>query len=126
MKRERSTGEFIQSVDSSNGRAFLIWTKSKHGRAEFVPICMNHTLPVPIQSVPVGSFVQILSVEGGGSAARRALELGLVAGAIVRVVRKAPFNGPLEIEVGTTRIGIRPAADLRVLVCLAAVDALAA
>lgn len=77
---------------------------------------MHSTLPIPIQQCSVGSFVQIVSVEGRGGAARRALELGLVAGAVCRVIRKAPFGGPLEIEVGNTRIGIRPADDLRVLV----------
>ena len=85
---------------------------------------MNCQIPIPIQNVPAGSSVQIVSVEGGGGAARRALELGLVAGMICRVVRKAPFGGPLEIEVGRTRIGIRPAIDLCVLVRICAADAL--
>ncbi len=87
---------------------------------------MQPTLPIPIQHCSVGSFVQIVAVEGGGGAARRALELGLVAGTICRVVRKAPFGGPLEIEVGNTRIGIRPTDALRVLVCIYTADAIAA
>ncbi|MDZ4744875.1 MAG: FeoA family protein [bacterium] len=84
---------------------------------------MKTPAPIPIQHVPVGSSVQIVSVSGGVGAARRALELGIIAGMICRIVRKAPFGGPLEIEVGKTRIGIRPAVDLVVLVRLLVTDA---
>lgn len=82
--------------------------------------------PIPIQNVAAGSLVQIVSVEGGSGAARRAIELGLVAGAICRIVRKAPFGGPLHIEVGNTCIGIRPTLELHILVYICATDAVAA
>lgn len=84
---------------------------------------------VPLESVPVGSTVEITAVDGGkgrGSAARRALELGFVVGALCRVVRKAPFGGPLEVEIGRSRIGVRPADDLHILVRICSADALAA
>lgn len=74
---------------------------------------------IDIQAAPAGSEVEIVSVVGGGSAARRALELGLVVGMICRVIRKAPFGGPIELEVGRTRIGLRPADGLQVRVRIA-------
>jgi Fe2+ transport system protein FeoA len=31
-------------------------------------------------------------------------------------VRKAPFNGPIEVAVGRTRIGLRPVHDVAIFV----------
>jgi len=36
-------------------------------------------------------------------AVKRLADLGIVAGTRIRVVRKAPFNGPIEVEVAGSR-----------------------
>jgi Fe2+ transport system protein FeoA len=42
---------------------------------------------------------EIISIIGGRMANKRLADLGLTSGTKVRVLRKAPFFGPIEIEV---------------------------
>ncbi|MCX6140148.1 MAG: FeoA domain-containing protein [Candidatus Kapabacteria bacterium] len=69
-----------------------------------------------IQNLPAGTACTIISIEGDGAVARRARELGLVAGTVCTVIRKAPFGGPIEIATAVSRIGIRPSDGLLISV----------
>lgn len=69
-----------------------------------------------LETCPVGTQCRILAVCGEESCVRRAKELGLVEGVCCSVERKAPFNGPVEISTGHTRLGIRLGKELTVLV----------
>lgn len=46
----------------------------------------------------------------------RVRELGLIPGKLCRIVRRAPFGGPLEVAVGNTHVGLRLNGVLRILV----------
>jgi|688.fasta_scaffold245746_2 Fe2+ transport system protein FeoA len=73
-------------------------------------------MPQDLQHVPVDHTVKIVSIEGEDAAAMRVRELGLTCGTVCRIVRKAPFGGPVEVAVGQTHIGIRLNNVVRILV----------
>lgn len=73
-------------------------------------------MPQDLQHVPVDHTVKIVSVEGEDAAAMRVRELGLTYGTVCKIVRKAPFGGPVEVAVGQTHIGIRLNNVVRILV----------
>lgn len=70
----------------------------------------------PLHLVPTGVTVRITEVTGDDRTVYRVREMGLTVGAVCRLVRKAPFGGPIEVVVGRTHIGLRPDRDLRILV----------
>ncbi len=67
-----------------------------------------------LESIPVGEQCRILDIQGDAGAVRRAKELGLVRGVVCRVVRKAPFNGPIELAMSLAHIGVRTSDELRI------------
>ena len=81
----------------------------------FSPNTIN-VMPQDLQHIPVDHTVKIVSVEGEDAAAMRVRELGLTYGTVCKIVRKAPFGGPVEVAVGQTHIGIRLNNVVRILV----------
>lgn len=67
-----------------------------------------------LESIPVGEQCRILDIQGDVAAVRRAKELGLVQGVVCKVVRKAPFHGPIELAMSLGNIGIRTSDELRI------------
>jgi Fe2+ transport system protein FeoA len=57
--------------------------------------------------LPVGVKARVISVGGEGSVARRLMEMGVVPGAPVRVVRVAPLGDPLQIRVRGYHLALR-------------------
>lgn len=51
----------------------------------------------------------IQSIAGDGPVIQRLLELGLIEGKSVRVLRKAPFGDPISIEFEGMRLALRAA-----------------
>ena len=62
---------------------------------------------VSLDELPVGATARVLSVEGSGPVARRLMEMGVVPGAPVRVVKTAPFGDPLEVRVRNYHLALR-------------------
>lgn len=60
-----------------------------------------------LNQVPIGQTVTILRVEGERSFRRRLLELGLLPGTRVRVLRVAPLGDPLELWLRSAHLSIR-------------------
>lgn len=54
-----------------------------------------------------GQSGRIQRVEGDTAIARRLMELGLVPGTDVRVVRRAPFGDPIELVVRGVHLSLR-------------------
>lgn len=46
----------------------------------------------------------IVSVVGGKNLTKRLADLGLVSGTEIKVIRKALFSGPLQVEVSGSRL----------------------
>jgi len=74
------------------------------GRVHAVPVPV---LPVPLGELPVGSRAVVTEVRGDGKRQRRMLDMGLVPGAEVTVIRAAPLGDPVEYYVKGTSIAMR-------------------
>lgn len=69
-----------------------------------------------LDDVGVGDNVRVADIQGDDGVAIRLLEMGLTPGIAVRVVGRAPFGDPLELEVRGYRLSIRRAEAARVTV----------
>ena len=62
---------------------------------------------VSLDSLRVGADARVLEVRGEGAVARRLMEMGVVPGAPVRVVKAAPLGDPLEVRVRNYHLALR-------------------
>ncbi len=79
----------------------------------------TNSLPIKIESAPaapgtlaaleVGQSARVQRVGGSGTLRRRLMEMGLVAGAQVTLVRIAPLGDPLQIRVRGYDLALRRA-----------------
>jgi Fe2+ transport system protein FeoA/Mn-dependent DtxR family transcriptional regulator len=64
-------------------------------------------LPVPLGQLEVGQHAQIYELKGKGRLQRRLLSMGFVPGALVSVVRQAPFGDPVQYRIKKANIALR-------------------
>ena len=62
---------------------------------------------ISLASVPTAKSMQILAIRAVGPIAIRMMEMGLIAGAIVEVLGRAPLGDPLRIRVGDSSLSLR-------------------
>ena len=60
-----------------------------------------------LRELPVGSDARVTNVNGGGRITKRLLEMGIIPGVAVRVVKMAPFGDPIEICVRGYSLAMR-------------------
>jgi len=77
--------------------------------AEHVFVVPAPVLPIPLGELPVGSRGRVAEVRGGGKHQRRMLDMGIVPGAEVTVVRTASLGDPVEYRVKGSAIAMRRA-----------------
>lgn len=65
----------------------------------------------PLSLLSPGESAHVVGIEPGHPLRRRLMELGLVRGARVTVLRRAPLGDPLELQVGHSLLALR-ATDL--------------
>lgn len=66
-----------------------------------------------LSRVPLRQLVRITGVRAGGSLTNRLLEMGLVEGTEVCVLRRAPLGDPLQVRLGDYELSLRASeADL--------------
>jgi len=63
-----------------------------------------------------GEGAEIISVLGGQMANKRLADLGLTPGTKIKVLRKAPFFGPIEIEVRGSKLALGRGIASKILV----------
>lgn len=63
--------------------------------------------PITLDRLPHGSKAQILSVLGSGAGSLRLMEMGLVPGASISVIRSAPLGDPLQIRIRDYHLALR-------------------
>ena len=62
---------------------------------------------IPLDRLPAGRSGQILTVGGEPSIARRLMELGLVPGTDIQLLRLAPLGDPIEVAVRGVHLSLR-------------------
>jgi Fe2+ transport system protein FeoA len=60
-----------------------------------------------LADLPIGTSAKVVSVAENGAVSRRLMEMGIIPGISVRVVKTAPFGCPLEIRVRGYNLAIR-------------------
>ena len=65
--------------------------------------------PCPLDTLPAGRCGTILSIEAAPDLAARMRALGLLPGRRIKVVRRSPFQGPIQVRAGQTDLIIRRA-----------------
>lgn len=62
-----------------------------------------------LTNLPIGIQAKVISVNGNNAVTKRLMEMGVVPGVSVRVVKSAPFGDPLEIRVRGYHLAMRKA-----------------
>ncbi|HEY9401832.1 MAG TPA: ferrous iron transport protein A [Pyrinomonadaceae bacterium] len=62
-----------------------------------------------LNSLPHGTEARVVSIDGEGAVARRLMEMGVVPGAPVCVIKAAPLGDPIEVRVRSYHLALRRA-----------------
>lgn len=62
-----------------------------------------------LTELPVGQEARVISVGGEGRVGRRLLEMGVLPGISLRVVKKAPFGDPMLVRLRGYSLAMRRA-----------------
>ncbi len=60
-----------------------------------------------LTNLPAGTKAKVISVNGNNAITKRLMEMGVVPGVSVRVIKSAPFGDPLEIRVRGYHLAMR-------------------
>src|SRR5215207_6163211 len=60
-----------------------------------------------LDALEAGRHARVTAVRGSGAVARRLMEMGVVPGAPVRVIKAAPLGDPLEVRVRNYHLALR-------------------
>lgn len=60
-----------------------------------------------LADLPPGASAKVVSVKGNCAVSRRIMEMGIVPGVSVRVVKSAPFGDPIELRVRGYNLAMR-------------------
>lgn len=60
-----------------------------------------------LASLSLGAEARVIAVKGQGAVARRLMEMGVVPGAPVRVIKRAPLGDPIEVRVRGYHLALR-------------------
>jgi Fe2+ transport system protein FeoA len=69
-----------------------------------------------LADLPVGQQAEIVSIDCERSLSRRLMEMGLLPGTRVRLVRAAPFGDPIELRVRNYSLSVRRAEAAKIAV----------
>ncbi len=60
-----------------------------------------------LTDLPIGSEARVTAVNGNSRITRRLLEMGVVPGVDVRVIKTAPFGDPIEVRLRGYSLAMR-------------------
>ena len=60
-----------------------------------------------LTNLPIGAKAKVVAVNGNNAVTKRLMEMGVVPGVSVRVIKSAPFGDPLEIRVRGYHLAMR-------------------
>ena len=72
---------------------------------------MNKTLDTvtrkTLADLPIGNHARVISVNGNSAITKRLMEMGIIPGVSLRVIKSAPFGDPIEIRVRGYSLAMR-------------------
>ncbi|MDD5582266.1 MAG: FeoA family protein [Candidatus Marinimicrobia bacterium] len=68
---------------------------------------VSETMEGTLDQVRCGTLVEVLGVDAEGEIRRRLLDMGIVKGARIYVIRKAPLGDPIEVEINSFFLTLR-------------------
>jgi ferrous iron transport protein A len=74
------------------------------------------TTELSLAGLSLGAEARVLAVKGQGAVARRLMEMGVVPGAPVRVIKRAPLGDPIEVRVRGYHLALRRSEAQTILV----------
>lgn len=92
------------------GRTFvigLLFLILKSDKKFIMSLTRKDLETMSLAQLPIGKAGRIVSIDGASKLARRMMEMGLVPGAPIRVIKTAPLGDPLEISVHRYRLALR-------------------
>jgi len=60
-----------------------------------------------LRDLPVGQDARVTSVNGNSVITRRLMEMGLIPGVAVQVIKAAPFGDPIEVRLRGYSLAMR-------------------
>lgn len=60
-----------------------------------------------LTNLPIGAKAKVVAVNGNNAVTKRLMEMGVVPGVSVRVIKSAPFGDPLEVRVRGYHLAMR-------------------
>jgi ferrous iron transport protein A len=72
-----------------------------------VDVELMDNFPKTLMSLPVGTGGRVTKVNGSGRVARRLMEMGVIPGVAVKVIKAAPFGDPIEVRVRGYSLAMR-------------------
>ena len=60
-----------------------------------------------LTNVPIGTAATVVAVNGAGRISRRLMEMGVVPGVSLEVLKTAPFGDPIEVRVRGYSLAMR-------------------
>lgn len=68
---------------------------------------IEHIAPIPLSKAEIGRRYQIITVMAKGAVRQRMLDMGIVPGAHLCVIRFAPLGDPIEIRIRRFLMSLR-------------------
>jgi ferrous iron transport protein A len=63
---------------------------------------------INLADLPVGTHAKVSGFGIQSPFTERLQEMGMIPGTILRIIRRAPFRGPLELMIGNSHLAMRP------------------
>ncbi len=70
-------------------------------------IFIRKIITMNLTNLPIGTRATVVAINGNNAITRRLMEMGVVPGVSVRVVKSAPFGDPLEIRLRGYNLAMR-------------------
>jgi len=106
-------------VDQSSAKCPDGLSPQRHaGRSagEHLPGCLAASAIKPLDQLQAGEMGRIVKVDYVGAVTRRIVDMGMVKGSVVEVVKTAPLGDPIEVKVKGCNISLRRSEAATVLV----------
>ena len=68
---------------------------------------MTETIDKTLNMLETGQIARVIHVKGGGSSRKRLLDMGMVPGTVLSVIKKAPLGDPVDFKLKGYNLSLR-------------------